>query len=338
MDSVGERPLSGLKVVEAGGIGPTPFAGLLLAQMGAEVIRLERAGEAHHGLARGKRLVALDLKSASGRDDALDLIDAADALIEGFRPGVMERLGLGPEAALERNPRLVYGRMTGWGQHGPLAQAAGHDLNYIALSGLLHAMGPADRPPNPPLNVVGDFGGGALYLVCGVLAAVLQARGAGRGRVVDCAIVDGAASLATLFLGLREEGLWSERREDNLLDGAAPFYRCYACADGRFVSVAAIEPQFYAVLRERLGLADPLFDRQYDRAAWPEQRASLEALFATRTRGQWCELLEGSDACFAPVLSFPEAPGHPHNRARGVFADGWPRPAPRFSPPDADPG
>ena len=338
MDTTRPGPLAGLTVVEAGGIGPTPFAGLLLAQMGAEVVRLQRPGEAHHGLDRGKRLESVDLKSLEGRSAALALIEGADALIEGFRPGVMERLGLGPEAALGRNPRLVYGRMTGWGQAGPLAQAAGHDLNYIALSGLLHAMGGAGRPPDPPLNVVGDFGGGALYLLCGLLAALLQARTTGRGQVVDCAIVDGAASLSTLFLGLRGEGLWSEEREDNLLDGAAPFYRCYACADGRFVSVAAIEPQFYAVLRERLGLADPLFDRQYDRAAWPEQRERLEALFATRTREQWCALLEGSDACFAPVLSFAEAPDHPHNRARAVFADGWPRPAPRFSPPGAEPG
>jgi len=331
-------PLAGMKVLEAGGIGPGPFAAMLLAEMGADVVRFDRPGQSaddHHGMGRGKRSIALDLKSEAGRGAALTLIDRADALIEGFRPGVMERLGLGPEVALERNPRLAYGRMTGWGQEGPLAQAVGHDLNYIALSGLLHAMGRKGSPPAPPLNVVGDFGGGALYLVMGLLAAVLHARASGRGQVVDCAIVDGAASLGGLFRGLRAEGVWSEGREDNLLDGGAPFYDVYECAEGGFVSVAAVEPGFYAVLRERLGLdGDERFDGQYDRRAWPEQKAALTALFLTRTREDWCAALEGSEACFAPVLSFAEAPGHPHNRARGVFAEGavaWPAAAPRFS-------
>ncbi|AXU20210.1 CoA transferase [Novosphingobium sp. ERN07] len=328
-----DGPLKGLRVIEFSGIGPAPFAAMLLADMGADVIRIDRPNAPiEYVLARGKRSIALDMKQAADREMAIELIGEAEILIEGFRPGVMERLGLGPEPMLATNSKLVYGRMTGWGQYGPLAQAAGHDLNYIAISGALHAIGLAEGPPLPPLNLVGDFGGGSLYLVMGLLAALSHARATGQGQVVDAAMSDGASSLMGLFYGLKARGEWNDARSANFLDGAAPYYRCYRCADGGWVSIAAIEPQFWAQLRERVGLIDPLFDRRDDTASWPEMSQALENIFATRTRDQWCDLLEGSDACFAPVLSLSEAPLHPHNQARGTFtSDAQAAPAPRFS-------
>ncbi|MFN5778488.1 MAG: CaiB/BaiF CoA transferase family protein, partial [Novosphingobium sp.] len=266
-----DGPLKGLRVVEFSGIGPAPFAGMLLADMGADVVRIDRPNAPmEYVLARGKRSIALNMKQAADRDMAIDLIERAEILIEGFRPGVMERLGLGPEPMLAINPKLVYGRMTGWGQFGPLAQAAGHDLNYIAISGALHAIGSAEGPPLPPLNLVGDFGGGSLFLAMGLLAALSHARATGQGQVVDAAMSDGASSLMGLFYGLKARGEWNDARSTNFLDGAAPYYRCYRCADGAWVSIAAIEPQFWAELRERLELIDPLFDRRDDAASWPE--------------------------------------------------------------------
>ena len=333
-------PLTGVRALEFAGLGPAPFCGMLLSDLGADVVRIDRKGSAtllgrFDATARGRRSVALNLKRPEAVAAALKLMEGADALIEGFRPGVMERLGLGPEAALGRNPKLVYGRMTGWGQTGPLAQAAGHDITYLALSGALHAIGPAERPV-PPLNLAADYGGGALYLAFGVLAGILSARETGRGQVIDCAMTDGAASLMAIFYSLKAAGLWDERRrEANLLDGGAPYYRTYACADGEHVAVGAIEPQFYALLLEKAGLSDPAFAAQNDRQAWPELREKAAAVFATRTRDEWCALLEGSDACFAPVLSMAEAPTHPHNAARGTFVERYgtvqPAPAPRFS-------
>jgi alpha-methylacyl-CoA racemase len=286
-------------------------------------------------MARGRRSLALDLKDPRARAVLLGLVDKADALVEGFRPGVMERLGLGPDVCHARNPKLVYGRVTGWGQHGPLAQAAGHDLNYVALSGMLHAMGDADRPPSPPLNLVGDFGGGGMMLAFGVVCAMLEARASGRGQVVDAAMTDGAALLGAMMYGLRAHGSWSAARGANLLDGGAPFYATYACADGRFIAIGAIEPQFYARLLALAGASDPAFGRQWDSGDWPALKDRFAALFATRTRDAWCALLEGTDACFAPVLDMDEAPHHPHNAARRTFVDvdgvTQPAPAPRFS-------
>jgi alpha-methylacyl-CoA racemase len=340
-------PLQGLRVIEMVGIGPCPFAAMMLADMGADVIRIDRKpdpsapnpyptlGTKYDVMARGRRSLALDLKSPLARALLLDLVGKADALVEGFRPGVMERLGLGPEVCHDRNPKLVYGRVTGWGQAGPLAQAAGHDLNYVALSGMLHAMGDADRPPAPPLNLVGDFGGGGMMLAFGVVCAMLEARTSGRGQVVDAAMTDGAALLGAMTYGLRAHGAWSAARGANLLDGGAPFYATYACADGKFIAVGAIEPQFYARLLELTGASDPAFARQWDRDDWPALKERFAALFATRTRDAWCALLEGTDACFAPVLDMDEAPHHPHNAARKTFVDvdgvTQPAPAPRFS-------
>jgi len=332
-------PLSGLRIVEFAGIGPAPFAAMLLADMGADVVRIMRPGapglEASDIVERGRRVVSIDLKSRDGLESALQLIDRADALIEGFRPGVMERLELGPDVALRRNPRLVYGRMTGWGQTGPLAHAAGHDINYIALSGALHAIGEGGRGPVPPLNLLGDFGGGSLYLVVGVLAALLEAKRSGRGQVVDAAIVDGAASLLTFIYAAIARGEWRDQRGANLLDGGAPFYTTYRCADGEYIAVGALEPQFHARLIERLGLPPETFANRQEPATWPRLNELLRNTFAARTRREWCDILEGTDACFAPVLSLGEAPAHPHMAARGVFAalDGVPSPAPapRFS-------
>ncbi len=340
-------PLAGVRVVEMVGIGPCPFAAMMLADMGAEVIRIDRkarAGEEspypvlgtrHDVMARGRRSLAVDVKKADGRMTVLQLVSQADVLLEGFRPGVMERLGLGPEACLERNPKLVYGRVTGWGQEGPLAQAAGHDLNYVALSGMLHAMGRAEAPPAPPLNLVGDFGGGAMMLAFGVVCAVLEARGSGKGQVVDAAMTDGASLLGAMMYGLRSFGAWSDTREANLLDGGAPFYDTYACLDGKFISIGAIEPQFYAQLLSLLKADDPVFIKRWNKAHWPDLKAKFAALFATRSRDEWCRLLEGTDVCFAPVLDMAEAPHHPHNAARRTFVeiDGvtQPAPAPRFS-------
>jgi alpha-methylacyl-CoA racemase len=337
-------PLAGLQVVELASIGPGPFAAMLLADLGATVVRIDRTEPSGLGVpmparfdvgGRGRRSVALDIKRPAGRDAALRLVDSADVLIEGWRPGVAERLGLGPEECLARNPGLVYGRMTGFGQHGPLASAAGHDLNYIALAGALHAIGPAGQPL-PPLNLVGDYGGGALYLAFGIMAALFERQHSGRGQVVDAAMVDGASSLMSLFHGLAAGGQWDPaQRAANLLDGGAPFYATYATADGRFVSIGALEPKFFAELARRIGLDERFVKRQYDRRAWPELREELTRIVRGKTRDEWCVLLEGSDACFAPVLTLAEAAEHPHARERAAFVDiggvRQPAPAPRFS-------
>ena len=332
-----QGPLAGLKVVEFAGIGPAPFCGMLLSDLGADVVRIDRKGQARpstDATSRGRRSVAFDLKLPASVEACLSLMDQADAVIEGFRPGVMERLGLGPDVALARNPRLVYGRMTGWGQTGPLAQAAGHDINFIALVGALNAIGVADKPV-APLNLVGDFGGGALYLAFGLLAGILSARATGQGQVVDCAMVDGAASLMAMFYEWAHNGRWTDDRRANLLDGGAHFYDTYQCKDGRWVAVGAIEPQFYAELLKRLGLDDPEFALQFDQTRWDSLRGKLAARFAEKTRDEWCAILEGTEACFAPVLAMSEAPDHPHLKARGSLVEYegaiQPAPAPRFS-------
>ena len=332
-------PLCGLRVVEFAGLGPAPFAAMLLADMGADVVRVARSDapplDERDIVERGRRVVRVDLKSREGVAAVLPLLDRAEVLLEGFRPGVMERLGLGPDVLLRRNARLVYGRMTGWGQDGPLAKAAGHDIDYIALSGALHAIGEAGRAPVPPLNLLGDFGGGAMYLVVGVLAALFEASRSGRGQVVDAAIVDGAASLLTFIHAAMARGEWHEGRGENLLDGGAPFYTTYRCADGEYIAVGALEPQFHALLVERLGLPAELFEHRNDPATWPRLNELMRNVFATRTRAEWCALLEGTDACVAPVLALGEAAAHPHMASRKVFEtlDGipCPAPAPRFS-------
>ncbi len=338
-------PLAGIRIVELAGIGPAPFACMMLADHGAEVIRIERPGAKKGGpggdpakdiLLRSRKTIAVDLKSADGIGVVRDLVASADGFVEGFRPGVTERLGLGPEVLLVATPRLVYGRMTGWGQDGPYAQAAGHDINYIALAGALHAFGRAGEKPTPPINMVGDFGGGAMMLAFGMVSALLHARTTGQGQVIDCAMTDGAALLMSMIWSFHGQGLWRDERGVNLLDGGAHFYDTYACADGTYVSIGAIEPQFYAVLREKAGLAeDPEFDRQMDSRRWPALSEKLAAMFATRTRDAWCAILEHTDACFAPVLSLAEAPAHPHNVARGTFTEAGgviqPMPAPRYS-------
>lgn len=330
-------PLVGVKVVEFAGIGPGPFCGMLLADMGADVVRIDRAeGRAVPDLAnRGKRSVAVDLKKPEGVEAALSLLDKADALIEGFRPGVMERLGVGPEVALKRNPKLVYGRMTGWGQTGPWASMAGHDIDYIALTGALHTMGRKGEPPAPPLNLVGDFGGGALYLAMGLLAGIIEARTSGKGQVVDCAMIDGAASLMTMFFSMKAAGLWSSERGSNLLDGGAHFYDTYECADGKWLAVGAIEPQFHAVLVKGLGLPEDTFGNYMDRTKWAEHSKRVAEIVKTRTRDDWMTVFDGTDGCVAPVLSMDEAPLHPHNAARKTFVEAFgvvqPGPAPRFS-------
>ncbi len=341
---MGQGPLNGVRIVEFAGIGPGPFCGMLLSDQGADVIRIDRAGAGGKAnprdvTGRGRRSIALDLKDPADVEVALRLMEKADGLIEGFRPGVMERLGLGPDVVLARNPKLVYGRMTGWGQTGTLAHAAGHDLNYIALTGALHAMGPKDRRPSPPLNLVGDYGGGALYLAFGLMAGIIHARATGEGQVIDCAMTDGAASLAAMFFGMRAAGVWSDDREANLLDGGAHFYDTYECADGKWVALGSIEPQFYALLIEKAGLmdVDPDFGpaHQMDRDKWPALKDRLIAVMKTKARDEWCTIMEGTDICFAPVLSMAEAPDHPHNRARQTFVEVegvvQPAPAPRFS-------
>ncbi|MEQ9314422.1 MAG: CaiB/BaiF CoA-transferase family protein [Henriciella sp.] len=334
-------PLSGIKIVEFQGIGPGPFCGMLLSDLGADVVRIDRAGGGGRAAtpanveSRGRRSIALDLKNPDDVETALKLIEKADGLIEGFRPGVMERLGLGPDVVLKRNPKLAYGRMTGWGQFGPLSQAAGHDLNYIALTGALGAMGRKGERPYPPLNLIGDYGGGALYLAFGLLAAIINAKGGGEGQVVDVAMTDGAASLTSMFYGMKAMGVWSDERENNLLDGGAHFYDCYETKDGKYVSLGSIEPQFYALLVEKAGLTDPEFQNQMSRTSWPELSDKLAKVIATKTRDEWCEIMEGTDVCFAPVLSLAEAPEHAHNKARETFVtyEGvvQPAPAPRFS-------
>jgi alpha-methylacyl-CoA racemase len=330
-------PLRGVRIVEFAGIGPGPFACMMLADMGAEVVRLERPGmgkSSKSATGRGRKMVELDLKDKAQVAHVLALLSNADILIEGFRPGVMERLGLGPDVVLERNPRLVYGRMTGWGQSGPLAFAAGHDINYISITGVLAAIGGRDKPV-PPLNLVGDFGGGALYLVVGVLAALLEARRSGKGQVVDAAMCDGAASLMTMFFDMASTGRWSERREDNMLDGGSHFYGVYECKDGEFVSIGSIEPQFYALLRKQAGLTEADYDAQMDKKSWPALKEKLAKIFKTKTRDEWSAIMEGTDVCFAPVLVMSEAVKHPHMVAREAFVerDGvvQPAPAPRFS-------
>jgi alpha-methylacyl-CoA racemase len=329
-------PLAGLRIVEFAGIGPGPFAAMLLGDMGADIVRIDRPGEqgAFEVLSRGRTSVAANLKDPIDAERVLGLLARADALIEGYRPGVMERLGLGPDAVHARNPSLVYARMTGWGQTGPLAHAAGHDINYIAITGALDAIGPADGPV-PPLNLVGDYGGGSLYLVAGVLAALLAVKGGGPGQVVDCAICDGAASLMAVFTELKQHGRWRDERMTNFLDGAAPYYAVYACADGKHIAFGAIEPQFYARFLELAKVDDPVFAARDDEARWPELRTRFAELFATRTRDEWSQLLDGSDACFAPVLPLGEAHLHPHLAARKTFVEAQgviqPAPAPRFS-------
>ena len=333
-----QGPLSGLKIVEFAGIGPGPFCGMLLSDLGADVVRIDRIG-ARGGApsditARGRRSVALDLKDTAAVETALQLIDRADAVFEGFRPGVMERLGLGPDVAIKRNPKLVYGRMTGWGQFGPFSQAAGHDINYISLVGALHAIGTADKPA-PPLNLVGDFGGGALYLAFGLLAGVIHARATGQGQVIDCAMTDGAASLMAMFYGMTASGVWTDERRNNMLDGGAPFYDTYECSCGRFIALGSIEPQFYALLLEKAGLTDPAFQAQMNRSEWPALKAKLADVIKTKSRDEWCAIMDATDVCFAPVMSLKEAPSHPHNVARKTFVElggvVQPAPAPRFS-------
>lgn len=337
-------PLAGIRVVELAGIGPGPMCAMLLADMGATVLRIDRPGGSNLGLARplrydlllrGRYSVAVDLKSPAGKALALRLVERADALIEGFRPGVTERLGLGPGDCLARNPRLVYGRVTGWGQDGPLAQAAGHDINYISLAGALHAFGRRGQPPTPPLNLLGDFAGGALYLAFGLVCAILEAQGSGQGQIVDAAMVDGTASLMTTFFGAFAAGLATHERGANHLDTGAHFYNAYECADGRWISIAPIEGKFYAELLRRLNLDPDALPPQMDRRHWPKAQEQFAALFKTQTRDEWCAILEATDACFAPVLTTDEAPLHPHNAARATFVeiDGivQPAPAPRFS-------
>ena len=333
-----QGPLTGLKIIEFAGIGPGPFCGMLLSDLGADVVRIDRKGQGRGSpsdiTARGRRSVGLDLKNPAAIETCLKLFETADVVFEGFRPGVMERLGLGPDVALKRNPKLVYGRMTGWGQFGPYSQAAGHDMNYIAITGALHAIGTEDKPV-PPLNLVGDFGGGALYLAFGILAGVIKARETGEGQVIDCAMSDGAASLMAMFYGFKASGAWTESRRSNLLDGGAHFYDTYQCSDGKWVSIGSIEPQFYALLLEKTGISDPAFKAQMDRGAWPDLKAKLAAVIATKTRDEWSALMEATDVCFAPVLDLDEAPRHAHNVARQTFVEvagvTQPAPAPRFS-------
>jgi alpha-methylacyl-CoA racemase len=335
----GRGPLQGLRVIEFAAIGPVPMAATLLADLGADVVRVDRPTASGLGLpleprhdvhARSRRSLVLDLKHPAAREAALQLLDGADVLLEGFRPGVMEKLGLGPTVVHARQPRLVYGRMTGYGQSGPLAPAVGHDLNYVALTGALHAIGPAGGPPLPPLNLVGDYGGGALFLAFGVMAALWERQRSGRGQVVDAAMVDGAATLMGLLHGLAAAGQWQMQRGANLLDGGAPFYACYECADGLWISVAALEARFFAHLARALDLPPALAAARDDPACWPALREAMATAMRKRPRDEWCALLEGSEACVAPVLTLAEAPGHPHARARQAYVnlDGMPQPAP----------
>lgn len=340
-------PLNGLRILEIAGIGPGPFAGMMLADMGAEVIRIDRLGGNPHGafghstLFRSRRDLAVDLKHPAGIDVVLRLAETADAIFEGFRPGVAERLGIGPDILLARNPSIVYGRMTGWGQEGPLAGAAGHDINYIALSGALHPIGEAGRKPVVPLNLVGDFGGGGMLLAYGMVCALLDVQRGGPGQVVDAAMVDGASTLMQMFFSMQSQGAQDANRGSNLLDGGAPFYDTYETADGRWIALGSIEPQFYDLLRELLELDDALFDVQLDRDLWPAQKDALAEVVRSRSAAEWEELLLATDVCYAPVLTIEEAVEHPHNVARNVHIDVGglmqPAPAPRFSVSKADP-
>jgi alpha-methylacyl-CoA racemase len=331
--------LNGLRIIELAGIGPGPFCGMMLSDMGAEVIRVDRLTGASSRpkdiLARNRRSIAVDLKKPEGVEVVLRLCQSAAGLFEGFRPGVTERLGLGPQHCMGRNPKLVYGRMTGWGQDGPMAQAAGHDINYIGLSGALHAIGRPGQKPVPPLNLVGDFGGGGMLLAFGMVCGLLEAERSGKGQVIDAAMVDGAAALMAMFFTFRATGGFSDKRGTNLLDGGAHFYDTYETSDGRHICIGSIEPQFYALLLEKAGLDKEKFKPQMDAKQWPALKDELTRVFKTKTQAQWCQIMEGSDVCFAPVLSIFEAPDHPHNKARNSFVsiDGvvQPAPAPRFS-------
>ncbi|MFT4571554.1 MAG: alpha-methylacyl-CoA racemase [Candidatus Binatia bacterium] len=344
-------PLEGIRIIEIAGIGPGPFAAMMLADLGAEIVRVDRAQNVPVSfpsapsadlLNRGRSNIAVDLKNPDGIATVLRLVEGADAILEGFRPGVMERLGLGPDVCRARNPRLVYGRMTGWGQTGPMAKAAGHDINYIALSGALDPIGRRGGKPLAPLNLVGDFGGGGMMLAFGILAALLERNRSGLGQVVDAAMTDGSAVLSTMIHAMRHMGFWHDERGTNMLDTGAHFYDTYETADGKYVSIGSIEPQFYAELLEKTGLAGEDLPSQMNRDTWPEAAERLTAVFKTKTRDQWCEIMEGSDVCFAPVLSIPEAYEHPHNKARGTFIElggvTQPGPAPRFdrTPPVVD--
>ncbi|MFO0689591.1 MAG: CaiB/BaiF CoA-transferase family protein [Myxococcota bacterium] len=339
---MGKGPLSGIRVLEVAGIGPGPFCGMMLADMGADVVRIDRATKGRDMgrapidvLARGRRSVAVDLKSGEGVAVVLRLVEQADVLLEGFRPGVMERLGLGPDVCLARNPRLVYGRMTGWGQDGPMAQAAGHDINYIALAGALEPIGRQGQKPTPPLNLVGDFGGGGMLLAFGIAVALVERASSGRGQVIDAAMVDGASTLMGFFHGMAAMGGWPGERGTNILDTGAHYYETYETKDGLFVSLGSIEPQFYAELLEKLGLDPKTLPNQNDRAKWPEMKVRFEAIFKTKTRAEWCALMEGTDICFAPVLSMKEVATHPHIAHRKTYVEQngliQPAPAPRFS-------
>lgn len=338
-------PLAGIRVIEMAGIGPGPFCAMMLSDMGAEVIRIDRLNQKGSGhranvLNRGRRSIALDLKNPRAVDTALRLIDQSDVLIEGFRPGVMERLGLGPDVCHARNPRLIFGRMTGWGQAGPLSQAAGHDINYISIAGALGAMGYSDRPPAPPLNLVGDFGGGAMYLLSGVLAALVERNNSGQGQVIDAAMTDGTASLLSPFFGLMAMNMWTTDRSSNKLDGGAHYYGSYECSDGKYISIGSIEPKFYALLLEKCEITDECFAAQQEQSGWPTLREKLASLFITKSRDEWCAIMEGTDVCFAPVLNLEEAPDHPHNKSRNTYINFegvmQPAPAPRFSRTQGD--
>jgi alpha-methylacyl-CoA racemase len=334
-------PLSGVKILEMGGIGPGPFCGMMLSDMGAEVIRIERIDQVkimeprYDVLLRNRKSIALNLRKPEGVNAVLKIVGQVDALFEGFRPGVMEKLGLGPDVCLDRSAKLVYGRMTGWGQDGPLANAAGHDINYISLSGALHAIGRAGKRPVPPLNLVGDFGGGGMLLAFGMVCALFESRASGKGQVVDAAMVDGSAALMAMMYGMRAAGLWADDRETNLIDGGAHFYDTYETSDGKYISIGSIEPQFYALLLQLAEIEDAEFENQLDQRKWPELKEKLKEAFKQKTRDEWCGIMEGSDVCFAPVLSMEEVARHPHNQYRKTFIDidGVVQPglAPRFS-------
>ena len=333
-------PLKGIKIIEMAGIGPGPFCGMVLADLGAEVIRVDRAsakgtGSRQEASNRGKKSIAVDLKSKEGVEIVLKLVQEADAIFEGFRPGVMERLGLGPEECMELNESLVYGRMTGWGQDGPLANAAGHDINYISLSGALAAIGRPGSPPVPPLNLIGDFGGGGMLLALGLVSALLESKQSGKGQVVDAAMTDGSALLMTMIYTMQSSGFWKDSMCSNMLDGGAHFYDTYECSDGKFISLGSIEPQFYKLLCDLAGFDNNLSSDQMSRDDWPEKKKAVKEIILTKTREEWCQIMEGTDVCFAPVLNMEEAPNHPHNKARQTFIElegaTQPAPAPRFS-------
>ena len=333
-------PLKGLKIIEMAGIGPGPFCGMVLADLGAKIIRVDRAsaigtGSKQDAANRGKKSIAVDLKSKEGVEVVLKLVETADAIFEGFRPGVMERLGLGPDVCSKRNERIVFGRMTGWGQEGPLANAAGHDINYISLTGALAAIGRPGSPPVPPLNLIGDFGGGGMLLALGLVAALLESKESKKGQVVDAAMTDGSALLMTMIYTMQSSGVWKTSMGSNLLDGGSHFYDTYECKDGKFISLGSIEPQFYALLCQIAELDESIFGNQMSRDSWPEQKEAIKKIILDKTRDEWCELMEGTDVCFAPVLDMSEAPKHPHNVERKTFIDlegvTQPAPAPRFS-------